>query len=74
MAIHQPKNPSVFKAGIWADVAASRGKQLVKDSYLDEDLRLKAIEEYRLWVKAEAQSMTLKLMDVRGIKDKNSLP
>ena len=63
-----------FKTGIWADVAASRGKQLVKDGYLDEELRVKAIEEYRLWVNTKAQSMTMKLMDVRGIKDKNSLP
>ena len=57
-----------FKAGIWADVAASRGKQLVEDGYLDEDLRLRAIAEYRMWVDTKAQSMTMKLMDVRGIK------
>ena len=60
----------VFKAGIWADVAASRGNQLVKDGYLDENLRLRAIEEYKNWVDSEAQSMKMKLMDVRGMKER----
>ena len=57
-----------FKAGIWADVAASRGKQLVKDGYLDENDRLKAIDEYREWVNNQAESMTMKLKEVRGIR------
>ena len=57
-----------FKAGIWADVAASRGKQLVEDGYLEEELRLRAIEEYRFWVANQAESMIMKLSDVRGIK------
>jgi len=33
---------------------------------LDENDRLKAIEEYEIWIESEAQSMTMKLNEVRG--------
>lgn len=35
-------------------------------SYLDNELRLKAIEEYDYWVDNEVISMTMKLNEVRG--------
>ncbi|MDH5604206.1 MAG: class I SAM-dependent methyltransferase [Cyclobacteriaceae bacterium] len=54
------------KAGIWSDVAASR--QMVQEGYLDDDLRLKAIEDYDHWVDTIGLSMTMKLNDVRGVK------
>jgi len=52
------------KVGIWSKVASSI--QMVEEGYLDNDLRLKAIEEYNNWVDNEAVSMTMKLNEVRG--------
>lgn len=52
------------KVGIWSQVAGST--QMVEEGYLDNDLRLKAIEEYDNWVENEAISMTMKLKEVRG--------
>jgi len=54
----------VEKAGIWSKVAAST--QMVEEGYLDDVLRLRAIEEYSEWVVNEAFSMTMKLKEVRG--------
>jgi ubiquinone/menaquinone biosynthesis C-methylase UbiE len=52
------------KIGIWSKVAGSL--QMVEEGYLDNNLRLKAIEEYNHWVETEAISMTMKLNEVRG--------
>ncbi|REG92929.1 methyltransferase domain-containing protein [Flavobacterium aquicola] len=52
------------KIGIWSKVAGS--SQMVEEGYLDNDLRLKAIEEYDHWVETKAVSMTMKLNEVRG--------
>ncbi|MEN2414275.1 methyltransferase domain-containing protein [Flavobacterium mesophilum] len=52
------------KIGIWSKVAGS--SQMVEEGYLDNNLRLKAIEEYDHWVETEAVSMTMKLNEVRG--------
>ena len=60
------KEDFLAKVGIWSKVAGS--SQMVEEGYLDNDLRLKAIEEYDYWVKADAISMTMKLNEVRAIK------
>ena len=52
------------KIGIWSKVAGS--SQMVEEGYLDDNLRLKAIEEYNNWIETEAISMTMKLNEVRG--------
>lgn len=52
------------KIGIWSKVAGS--SQMVEEGYLDDNLRLKAIEEYNNWIEKEAISMTMKLNEVRG--------
>jgi len=52
------------KIGIWSKVAGS--VQMVEEGYLENDLRLKAIEEYNHWIETEAISMTMKLNEVRG--------
>ncbi|MEG0851018.1 MAG: methyltransferase domain-containing protein [Flavobacterium sp.] len=52
------------KIGIWSKVASST--QMVKEGYLENDLRLKAIEEYDNWIENSAFSMTMKLNEVRG--------
>jgi len=51
---------------IWAKVAETRGMQLLKDDYVTDELRLRAIAEYRDWVRTEARSMTLYLKAVSG--------
>jgi ubiquinone/menaquinone biosynthesis C-methylase UbiE len=63
---HYDKHRNDFnsKVGIWSKVAGS--KQMVEEGYLDNELRLKAIEEYVYWVDNEAISMTMKLNEVRG--------
>ncbi|MGK7394900.1 MAG: class I SAM-dependent methyltransferase [Candidatus Cyclobacteriaceae bacterium M3_2C_046] len=53
-----------FRLGIWSKVAGS--KQMVEEGYLENELRLKAIEDYNKWVESEAFSMTMKLNEVRG--------
>ena len=65
---HYDKHRNDFnsKVGIWSKVAGS--KQMVEEGYLDNELRLKAIEEYLYWVDNEAISMTMKLNEVRGVK------
>lgn len=54
----------IAKVGIWAQVAGST--QMVDEGYLDNDIRLQAIEEYKTWVEKSAVSMTMKLNEVRG--------
>lgn len=60
------RNDSDFKSkiGIWSKVAGST--QMVDEGYLDNDLRLKAIEEYDNWIENSVLSMTMKLNEVRG--------
>ncbi|HSI78396.1 MAG TPA: class I SAM-dependent methyltransferase [Lunatimonas sp.] len=63
---HYEKHREDFKSkvGIWSKVAGS--KQMVEEGYLDDNLRLKAIEEYDKWVENNAISMTMKLNEVKG--------
>lgn len=56
----------IDKAGIWLHVASSRGKQMVQNGYLSDKELQQAIEEYDIWIKNEAQSMTMKLNEIRG--------
>ncbi|MEX2568942.1 MAG: class I SAM-dependent methyltransferase [Cyclobacteriaceae bacterium] len=53
------------KVGIWSKVAGST--QMVEEGYLENNLRLKAIEEYNEWVENKAVSMTMKLNEVRAV-------
>jgi ubiquinone/menaquinone biosynthesis C-methylase UbiE len=52
------------RAGIWCAVAEL--KQIVEEGYIEEKSRLQAIEEYKQWMDTEAESMTMKLKEVRG--------
>lgn len=52
------------RVGIWSKVAGL--KQIVDEGYLDEDTRLRAIEEYNAWVAKDAERMIMKLRDVRA--------
>jgi len=59
----------INKAGIWAKVAMS--KQMVEEGYIDDELRLLAIDEYTEWVETDAEHMTMKLKEIRGTKPHN---
>lgn len=63
---HYDRNQGNFssKVGIWSKVAGST--QMVEEGYLDNNLRLQAIREYDNWIEMKAQSMTMKLNEVRG--------
>lgn len=54
------------KAGIWSEVAKTRGHQLVKDNYITEAERLAAIATYDAWVADEGQLMQLYLLAVEA--------
>jgi ubiquinone/menaquinone biosynthesis C-methylase UbiE len=54
------------KAGIWSEVAKTRGQQLVKDNYITEEERLAAITAYDSWIKNEGQSMQMYLLAIEG--------
>jgi ubiquinone/menaquinone biosynthesis C-methylase UbiE len=51
---------------IWSIVAETRGKQVVQDGYISDELRLQAIKDYDTWLANDAQSMTLYLLAVEG--------
>lgn len=52
------------RIGIWSKVAGST--QMVEEGYLEDSLRLQAIEEYDQWIITEAQQMIMKLKEIRG--------
>lgn len=56
------------RAGIWAQVAASRGHQLVADGIVTESLRAAAESEYRAWVAEDCQRHTSYMRCVVGTK------
>lgn len=64
-AYHNEDSDFKSKIGIWSKVAGSTS-QMVEEGYLDDELRLKAIEEYNNWIENSALSMTMKLNEVRG--------
>jgi ubiquinone/menaquinone biosynthesis C-methylase UbiE len=53
------------KVGIWSSVAQMT--QMVEEGYISNEDRLLAIEEYNNWIETEAEQMTMKLKEVRGI-------
>lgn len=53
---------------IWADVIAGRGRQMVEDGAITEAERAAAHEEYVAWMQGAAQSQTLYLLAVEGVK------
>jgi ubiquinone/menaquinone biosynthesis C-methylase UbiE len=52
------------RIGIWSKVAGS--KQMVEEGYITDELRIKAVKEYDVWIAEEAEQMTMKLKEVRG--------
>jgi SAM-dependent methyltransferase len=56
------------RAGIWAETAAFHGLRMVEDGVLSEQERAAAEADYRHWVATQAQSQTLYLVSVEGIR------
>ena len=54
------------RLGLWAEVAATRGHQMVADGLLTETQRATAEAEYRVWVQTAAEAQTLYLLTVEG--------
>jgi len=55
-ATNRAQKDFISAIGIWADVAASRGRQMVKDGFISETERSTAETEYRNWIESEAES------------------
>ena len=55
-------------AGIWAEVAATRGRQMVVDGAISEPERATAEADYRAWVADGAQALTMYLLAVEGVR------
>lgn len=53
-----------IRIGLWADVAASRGHQMVADGIISEARRAAAEVDYRTWMRDSAESQTLYLISV----------
>lgn len=63
---YESSNPShKERIKIWSNVASS--KQMVEEGYVSNEDRLEAITDYNNWADNEAQSMTLKLREVRAV-------
>jgi ubiquinone/menaquinone biosynthesis C-methylase UbiE len=63
---HRTDADFVTRIGLWADVAASRGHQMVADGIISETQRAAAEAEYRTWMRDSAESQTLYLTSVEG--------
>lgn len=62
------------RVNLWADVAASRGSQMVADGFISEAQRAAAEAEYRAWVQDAAESQTLYLICVEGTRPSHERP
>ena len=56
------------RIGIWAEVAASRGHQMVADGMLTEAQSAAAEADYRAWIHDSAERQILYLMAVQGVR------
>jgi SAM-dependent methyltransferase len=54
------------RLGLWAEVAATRGHQMVSDGVITESQRAAAETEYRAWLHDHAASHSLDLIAVEG--------
>ena len=52
------------RASLWADVAATRGHQMVRDGAISEAQRASAEADYRAWIREQAEAVELYLLSV----------
>ena len=62
------------RIGLWAEVIATRGFQMVTDGVIREDQRATAEAQYRDWALSEAESHTLHLLAVEGVLTQEAQP
>lgn len=55
-----------LRVGLWADVIATRGHQMVADGAIREVQRAQAEADYRAWMHETAQAQTMYLLAVEG--------
>ena len=63
---HRSDPDFATRIGIWAEVAASRGHQLVADGAIIEAERAEAEADYRDWIRNSAEAQVLYLLAVDG--------
>ncbi|MBB3126307.1 SAM-dependent methyltransferase [Paenibacillus rhizosphaerae] len=56
------------RSGLWADTASSRGPQMERDGFITRGEYELAEREYRQWVQSEAESITMYMLTVVGVK------
>ncbi|ETW93172.1 MAG: hypothetical protein ETSY1_40370 [Candidatus Entotheonella factor] len=56
------------RLGIWGEVAATRGHQMVQDGIITEAQRASAETEYRRWMQDQAVSQRMYLISVEGTR------
>ena len=56
------------RAAVWAEVASTRGHQMVSDGALTEAHRAAAEADHRIWVRDHARTQTLYLLAVEGVR------
>lgn len=57
-----------WQVGLWTDVTATRGHQMVRDGALTESERETAEVEYRAWARAGALELSMYLLAVEGVR------
>lgn len=62
-------NPEFLnRIGIWADTASSRGVQMERDGYITKHEYVTAENEYREWMIQDAQSLSMYMLAVEGVR------
>jgi ubiquinone/menaquinone biosynthesis C-methylase UbiE len=56
------------RLGLWAEVAATRGHQMVSDGVITEPQRATAEADYRAWLRDDAAAQSLYLIAVEGTR------
>ncbi len=56
------------RLAIWAETAATRGRQMVQDSLITEAQRAEAEAQYRQWIQDKAVSQRMYLISVEGTR------
>jgi ubiquinone/menaquinone biosynthesis C-methylase UbiE len=57
-----------IRLSIWAEVAATRGRQMVQDNFITEAQRAAAEADYRHWIQHQALSQRMYLISVEGTR------
>ena len=56
------------RIAIWAEVAAVRGPQMVESGIISKSQRATAEADYRAWIRDSAESQTMYLLAVEGVR------